>query len=408
MLIQKMHRGFQTLKLKLRGSGHPELPYYGSVDSLVGNELFGWAVKTESAEKLKLGLFVTEGLLDMATANKQRLDVRDAGFGDGYNGFSFALSQELLSIIAKAGGKVSIRALDKSDFNVGHFDFPSGFFGENSGSKRQIAKPFSPVSNPTLEKCRSRLFGDLDFLTTQLEKTPISPNTPEPCGIVSQPLHDLLFENRAYGIFDSDAPESACQLPAYIDFMKFRMRVDKFLELDTEGNPDDYAHVLDWYLSSYGTVRDGLRIPLSKEVISYLNEPVINGGQRYAISRVMWWQIAKNHALQQQVNQSDLGWFLDIIYWWASTGARELYAEDCLVPQQFIDKLSAVNDADKNMAYALTPYMDRFFRDNPQFHFLHGSREHDRKLLTLSLILMSVKRPDILRYIPNQSLEKSI
>ncbi|HBQ35875.1 MAG TPA: hypothetical protein DD729_03395 [Rhodobacteraceae bacterium] len=406
MIKQRLHRGYQMLKSMTRGGSRTFAPYSGSVDGLVGENLFGWAVKTGATGDLSLGLFVAEGLLDITTASNQRLDVRDAGFGDGNCGFSFNLSPALLSAIAKGGGQVTVRSLDSSDYCIGRFNFPASAFEGNDEILSEPTQSFSPISDPTLEKCRSRLFGDLACFRSQLEKTPEKPDLPDPGPPVIKMLHDKLFEKKSYGMNTVGSGEPACKLPAYIDYMKLRMRVDKFLDLDTEGNSDDYAHALNWYVSDYGSLRAGLRIPLSREVIDYLNEPVIIGGQRYSISRIMWWQIAKSPVQKHNLNLSDFGRYLEILFWWANTEAKRIHVEDCLIPQNYVDILAMVNQARKHDKYPMSAFMDRFFRENTQFHFLNGTRENDRKIFTMSMILMSVKRPDLLGYIPAASLRE--
>ena len=390
-----MFKGYQQLKSAVRGTLAPYAhrlhlagPYRGNIDGYTGNELHGWVAHSGSNEgAITVGLFVAEGLVETTVANIFRADVRDAGIGDGQCGFSFPVGQTILTNAEKNGGKVFVRVLDGRDHEIGSYDLPSASSGGLKGNL------------PHLELCRKLLFGDLEILNRLLETAAEKP--------AGNDRPDLLRHKRFFST-DSVLPAGAADdaalstLPAYLEYTKFRTRKDR--DYDTVGNPDDRDHFLNWYLTAYAVVRNGLRVPLTRDLIDYLNEPVVMGGQKYSLSRVMWWRLVRDRKRLEDFDLSNPVFFAETIYWWAATEARALFSEDCLIPPRYVDLLRAVHVGHKDDAFPLSAFMARFHRDNSQFHFLNGLRAEDRQLFTLCLVLMGVRRPDLLRYIPNRSL----
>lgn len=364
-------------------------PFRGNVDGYGSGVLQGWVAPRRGSSDggVRVGLFVAGGMVASSVANLHRSDVQAAGFGDGLSGFAFSVDEKMLETVTANGGTMHVRVLDKTDFEVGQYTFNIRDAGEYDADM------------PHIKLLRNLLYGDLSFLLELADKLPAD------APLASSPKlekHDALFKYMSFGAEDRPAKEKAAPLPAYIEYSKRRMRMERFL--DTDGNPDDLDHCLNWYVNNYAKLRHGRRIPLSKDVIDYLNTPIVMGGQPHSLTRIMWWRLMHNRPLLAGMNLADHNWVNEVIFWWAFNEAREIYGEDCLVPRRYCDTLRAVHGTRNADRYPMSTFLDIFYSKNSEFKFLNPLHESDREALTLTLIVMAVKRPDFLRYIPSRSL----
>lgn len=363
-------------------------PYRGNVDGYGGGVLQGWVVRRKSQhDPLRVGLFVDGGMIATRVANQNRPDVQAAGYGDGKSGFAFPIDDTTLETIIANGGEASVHVLDDSNFEIGKHFFdarPIGSFNAKS---------------PQIKTLNSLLYGDLELLL-KLDNELSADAALAPLPKLTK--HQAMFDHISFGKDDMPLQDKATKLPAYIEFMKRRMKLDR--RFDTDGSPGDFDHCLNWYLIDYARLRHGRRIPLSKDVIEYLNAPVTMGGLPYTLSRVMWWRLMHNRPLLNSIDLANANWFNDALYWWAFHEARERYFEDCLVPRRFRDMLRAVHPNRRDDLYPMSTFLELFYRKNPGYKFLNPANTSDRETLTLALMVMAVTRPDLLRYIPGRSL----
>ena len=372
----------------------------GYVEGIANQELFGWAFDPANPAPFQLGLFTRQGLLATTTNGRERADVREAGFGDGRAGFGFVLNDEVLGAIAAGGGEVVVKVLNREEPVLDTFSFSEDDLARFGIKAKPVEAP-PPLDNPRLEMCRSRLFVELGILRTALGQEKIIVARPP----ANHPLHQALFapqipENSPAA---AEKSETSPPLPAYLDFTRYRYRVD--LEFDTDNLAEERAHFLDWYLKSYGNVRQGRRIPLSREMIDYLNAPIIMAGQRQNLSRAMWWHLARQPQRLAAMQANGEKWYIEAGFWWANEGALILGAEDCLIPDFVRKTLAAIDDNQSDLSWPLSVFIHRFYRETPGLHFLDGGYEQDRALLSFSLMLMALRRPDLLCYIPRQTLQ---
>ena len=329
--------------------------YRGNIDGYVGNELCGWVASSRTgAGGVRVGLFVEEGLLSTRVADDYRADVAGAGIGDGRSGFAFPIDKTVLAAAEPHGGRVYVRVLDATAQEIGSYDLPRADAGGLNDK------------GPHMEKCRQLLFGDLDLLGRLFAA---APRQPDPADRPPLDWRGKLFTT------DPVLPEGAgpmlapgiAPLPAYLDYTKFRMRKER--DYDTEGNPDDRDHFLNWYLTVYSPARGGLRVPLTKALIDYLNDPLVTGGQRYSPTRMMWWRLAQNRELMKELDLSSDSFFQKLLYWWAWDEAPRLHVEDCLVTRRQADMLRTVHVSRKDDAFPMSVFMDHFHTNNSAVPF---------------------------------------
>ena len=361
------------------------VPFEGHVDGLAGDRLNGWVVRADTREGgLRVGLYAGDRLLATTVADLYRADVEKAGMGDGKAGFAFAITERMRQTLGKRGETLEVRPVG-TEALIGRCEFPGEDAIALSLTEAQADRLRAELADPLL--LLESLLSEIDGGGASLERPPLAPHA------------RLLSTRRAA---PGEGSGESTKLPAYLDFAKFRLRVDT--QYDTEGTPADLDHFLNWYLVGYGPTRTGLRTPLTKDLIDHLNAPLVMGGQSFALTRFMWWRLVQHHGLLQSLNLSDPAWFGHVAYWWAGEEAPGLGVEDCLVPQHIADAMRLVDPQHREKRMPLSRFMEYRFNATQDDHFLDMSRVADRTAYTLCALVRAVEEPHILRYIPHRSL----
>lgn len=360
-------------------------PYRGNVDGVHAGAVVGWVVRSKSGQgNVPVGLFTPAGMIASMTASVPRADVRQAGIGDEGCGFEFILTDVIRDQAASAQGRLFVRVLDGSRHEIGTVTISTEEAIQVNVGSQQIAD------------CRNMLYGDLQRLLSHLNTVgevagAIAPHVPPP--LVP---HQKMF---ATANLLPDLPESGH--PAYLDYVRYRYRMDA--DYDVGPGLDSADHYLYWYLTAYRST-ERRRVPLSGPLIDYLNAPVPMAGQRHNLSRIMWWRLLGRRDLLANLNLNDRDAYIALVFWWVHQDCPALNYEDCLVPDRFADLMRGVHPSRRNDAYPLSYFLDHFYRNTPQLHFLDAGSDRGRQLLVLSAMIMAARRPDLLRYIPARSI----
>lgn len=365
--------------------------FRGHVDGVVDGVLSGWVAPTRPGHgTLRVGVYTPRGVIAETTANIFRDDVAAAGVGNGGHGFAVPLDDVLRKSIAEAGGRVTVRVLEPFRAVLGELKLhPPGETGRPAGA---IARPTS---------LRQALHGDVERLIALFEADATAPRfPPHPPRLAP---HRALFERRDHLHPGANLP---APMTAYADYTRYRYKLDA--EFDVRRDPEEALHFLMWYLGGYSTLRQGRRVPLSREMIEALNEPQRVPGQRFALTRATWAYLPGVKPISHSVDFANPDWVDWAVYWWSIHQARAMYVEDCLVPESYAGRLARVPGGEAHQPRPLSVFLIRFCAENPAFSGLDLSCEDDRRQLVLAVLLMSVGRPDFLRYIPPATLEALI
>lgn len=359
--------------------------YRGFVDGVHSGAVVGWVVKSKTGEGgLHVGLFSEAGMIASMEARVMRSDVRESGIGDEACGFEFVLTDAIRAQATGAQGRLRVCVLDASHHEIGTVTIPTA-------GAVQVG-----VATPQIADCRSILYGDLQILLGHLGKVgegAVPLDTFQPTALEK---HGLMFDT---GNLLPDLGESGH--PAYLDYVRYRYRMDT--DYDVGPGLDSADHYLYWYLTAYRSA-EKRRVPLSSALIDHLNAPLPMAGNRYNLSRIMWWRLMGRRDMLANLNLNDRDAYMRLVFWWAHQDCPAMYFEDCLVPDRFADLLRGVHPSRRNDAFPLSYFLDFFYQATPQFHFLNGGSDQGRQLLVLSLMVMAARRPDLLRYIPNRSV----
>lgn len=362
-------------------------PYRGHVDGVHAGAITGWVVHSRTGQgNVPIGLFTPEGMIASMTASVPRGDVKNAGIGDENCGFEFVVTETIRSQAKISQGKLSVQVLDNSHHEIGTLAISLEETVEMQIGAQQVGD------------LRNALYGDTQQLLTYLRsvgdmapEASLAPWEPPPLA-----LHSKMFETEN---LLPDLQESGH--PAYLDYVRYRYRMDE--KYDVAPGIDAAEHFLYWYLTSYRS-QEKRRVPLSAALIEHLNAPVVMAGNRYSLSRMMWWRMMGRHDVLAKLNLNDRDAYIALLFWWAHQDAPHMYFEDCLVPDRFADLLRGVHPSRRNDAYPLSYFLDHFYRNTPQLHFLNAGSDRGRQLLVLSIMVMAARRPDLLRYVPNRSI----
>ncbi|MBI1417262.1 MAG: glycosyltransferase [Limimaricola sp.] len=398
MMAAPLHSEYRKLRAAAgaiaRKAGLHRGPYRGHVDGLRGDTIQGWVVHVSDQEGgLKVGLYLRDGLIDTALANLMRADVDAAGIGDGRCGFAFRLTPPMMEMIARAGGRVSIRVMNGAGYRLGDCAVCPAI------GPVVDAGPRDPVKADRLSACRKVADGLL-MLSSLIDSigSEQSQSTPPPLE-----RHGALFSHRSPAPPGQPDMANPTALPGYLDYTRFRYRQDGRFPCDAD--PDEVAHFLDWYLAGYSVMRNGLRVPLSRDLIAWLNADIVIGGFRAKLSRILWGRLMRNPALRAEMDLDNPHWQSRVLFWWAWHEAHVLHVEDCLVTPAQQAALRAVPSERAGQPFALSIFMDHHFAANPQLHFLDGTKAEDRKTYYLLLMVAAAARPDILRYLPPEPVQ---
>ena len=266
-----MTRFAERLKSRLGRVAGRTRGFRGNVDGFVDGALAGWVAGPEGAQQ-RVGVFTAQGLVAQGAADLFRNDLRDAGIGTGHHGFSIPVDPATLQAIRDAGGEVRLRTLGSPVFEIGRYHF-AGAAPQPAAPARAKARPGPEARR---EDLRQVLFSDVQQLKEALTEAT------ETRGMRQAPelaAHGAIFGDTDY-IHGGRLPEG---MTAYAEYVRYRYKLDE--TFDTLEDPAEVAHFLNWYIAGYSTLRGGLRVPISKDMLDDLNAPVVIGGQRASLTR---------------------------------------------------------------------------------------------------------------------------
>ena len=360
-------------------------PYRGYLDGLTEDGLIrGWVVDRRTGRgRVPVALFAGSQIIEIGYANVVREDVRGVTGGEIECGFLFSLDEAAFDKIRQADGQISVRTHNDKPYVIGAVTI-------------SIDRSDPGLANDDIAACFVALRTEFDDLLERLEETPEQAAELPPIQQPAFEAHGKMFTTEK---IIPDVPLSGH--PAYLDYVRYRYRMDESYEVEPALESKD--RYLYWYLTAY-RAQEKRRVPLSREIIDYLNEPVVMAGQSHTISRIMWWRLMGRPDLLANTNLNDRDSYLNTLFWWAHQDATHLFFEDCLIPDRFADFLRGVHPSRRMDSYPLSYFTERYFQNSPRLHFLKPGTAEGRKLLALAMLLSAIKRPDLLRYIPRDTI----
>jgi glycosyltransferase involved in cell wall biosynthesis len=213
-------------------------------------------------------------------------------------------------------------------------------------------------------------------------------------------------------LFDWPASEKAPaenlmirRLSPYCDYVRHFAQAER--QFSTEISVADFDHFLRWYLDDFGVSRKPARVPLSADLLRYLNEPVAIGGRLFPLTRILLWNLLDKENIFLLSNFDDEVGYRNLLYWWVAEKATALNIEDCAITYQQIEF----------MRNALSIWSREVF---PLSRFAQAALSHRQPLAELGsvfdvstrvtayffLLLEAINEPGILRFVPDGVLRR--
>lgn len=324
--------------------------YRGAIDRIEGSQIIGWVARRGSPEPLSFELHCPAGRLISGRAAAHRADLEAAGIGDGRHGFTIPLAPGLLAAARDNGGEIALHLPGVGTLASVRLD----------GAAQQSPAPRDPLAR--------YLFGPITRLRAAI------PDHRERPALA--PHRALLSRKAATGAAPLPAPLCACS-----DFIRHRDQVaERFPITD---NPTQIVPFLHWYLSDYGARRQGLQIPMSREMIDWLNTE--ESGLTRAMRLFGLDDLPREEAL--------LRWSLDL--------APALGLADCLIPAEARSALAAPITPGPA---PLTRAIRHLHRTIPVLGPLETNTPEDRRRLLAALLLLAIERPELLWLLPQDQI----
>jgi glycosyltransferase involved in cell wall biosynthesis len=345
------------------------------LDGIRDRVLHGWALPKPGAGPVPVALYAGQRRLAETLAGQFRADLRDAGLADGACGFSFPIETNT--------GLLRVCRMDTPrPVEIGRIT---------------VGPECRAEARPTVGAPRSApVFDALGPGLAALRAAPL-------------PARDSMAKltPRQAQLFAPTDPATGDPLPdplcAYMAYLRPRYRLEA--QFDWDDAPEEAAHFLNWMLASYAPMRAGLRPPLSRRMIRWLNAPVITPGQRTSLSRATWAFLMGVPHLRQGMEFANPDWVDSVIYWWSVHQARAVSGEDCLVPDLYVTRLAGLPLDQDGHCFPLSRYLLRWQAETPALTRPGIATELDRRQITLAAMVRAAERPDTLRYIPWASIE---
>jgi glycosyltransferase involved in cell wall biosynthesis len=361
-------------------------------DGLENGFLRGWAYNEDNPlHPVSIRCYINETLVASTIACQDRPDLGDAGLSWSSCGFEIDLRKFLTS--AKEGSRLQIDVItDDGSLLIGRVtsDWSRAFCLDGHLS-REKAHKFSRLCFQIIEEAmreRGERDRELPFFDGDANPNRLVP------GLGGS--YDGLF-------YPSTVPytkrviEGSAQLPlsGYLDHVRYRYKVDHSHHVGFSS--EDINRYLQWYMEAYLKLRGWRRAPLSATELAYLNGP----GVTKPATRAMSFFLPGWRSSSGAITETERG---ALAYWWAVDLTPTFFVEDVLVPKWCHNELQRIAPRWKKVAFPLTAFMERFFNQTTALHFLEMSLEVDRVLFYAYLIVNAMRRPDLLRYVPQRDL----
>jgi glycosyltransferase involved in cell wall biosynthesis len=355
------------------------------VDRCSERRIEGWCLDLDAPDRqVVVGLYVGGELRATARADVFREDLKSAGIGTGRHGFQLDLEPAIAASVLGGGNAAVLRDLGSPDIDRADIRFPV---------ERDIGKDDPHISG--IRHLVSKNLATFDRLSTEIR------NTSSPKWEPAEGAFDRLFSDvKVPDEQDPAAPAAGGLrgLSGFVDHIRFRLAKDT--EFDVGADAANAEHFLHWYIDVYGRLRGALRAPLSRREIDFLNQPIVIPGQEFTLTRGTWAHLFSNPVLRSSIDLNSRTWHGSAVYWWSIVMAPSLFVEDCLIPLNYVEVLQAI-PAHRSYDYLpLSTFMEEFYIRNSELHTLRLDSETDRCEFSLVLMLLSISRPDYLRYIP--------
>ena len=357
--------------------------YIINIDVFSSAEISGWVTDTADPAHAPLTLQVlVDGVpTAMLRADKVRTDVEEAGRGPRRTGFYWSLPASMKDAL-------------------GQHDLPIEIFVQESGGFQRIARRVLEHRGGVTDAIRGAVGPALEYAVATIARAEVKGGGEAAFqrGTAKRyPLHEKMFAFEA-----SSRGRQRGPLSPYVDFQHVRMKLGQHYPLDGSEAAD--ARFLRWYLEHYVHVRRPNRAPLGADEIAYFNAPVPLVGGEYKLSRASLSYALLTDGAADVFPLSDVTKYEAFVMRWSIQQVESLFAEDCLVPDYYVEVLRRVRSFYMGKEWVPSRFMELHHSANPRFHVLDMTEATERLIYIVWLLLEATDQPNAIRYLPNKNL----
>jgi glycosyltransferase involved in cell wall biosynthesis len=358
----------------------------GAITSQAEGGVVGWAVDSPTWwSRVRIDFVSDDRVLFSTPANLPDAILKANRVGDGNHGFFVKYDASQKRQIIEAGGSAKIIAVGAaSRRELGQVEFSLPELNKNNAWVQKARQTHGDVSKRWAEALK-------DGALVRVDRSQHA-----------NPLYNRIFETqmryRQIGGIHQAAVNN------FLIFVHFKYSRQGHFKLVND--PSECVHMLNSFVHGYSRMPElkARRLPLSKQQIEYLNEPICFGSLRGTFPRVMWPALLEQQDFLENLKSKSINWEKLYSYWWAIDYVKKINAEDCLVPEYLIAQLCEVNDSWAGFDLPLTFFMMQYYNTAEHLKFLDINIFHDRVIFCCLLLLECIDRPDFLRYIPKAAV----
>ena len=320
-------------------------PFVGQVDHVSHRVVRGWVWQpNDPKRRVRLDVLYRDIFLGQVSAAMYRQDLQSLGFGDGHQGFTFHFPDDVPE------GNIDLTALCIASAGPERWTLPfsSDLIGGDTNVRRlrnghrQAFRPFLKMLGDAPPRDRETSAGR----RVRIELL---------CAGRPRPRRQCV--RRAYRPANTRAPNLV------------------------SGDPDSFWR---WYLGSYARERGPALAPLACHDIERLTQPRSDRGS-----------VAADLLLAPNAAAPGYEWALE---------ADRLFLSDCLVLEQDAEALRAIGTT--RSSYPLSIFMRLARAEMAYLRALPIATEHQRKRLYVLFMILGLRNPAVLSYLPTPWLRR--
>ncbi|MEO1102585.1 MAG: hypothetical protein AAFW98_02450, partial [Pseudomonadota bacterium] len=351
------------------------------IDRFGAGDVAGWVSDPADPDRpLNVHFMVKGVLVGVALAEMVRADVANAGLGPKKCGFHWRIPADVAEAAIGSNEPIQVIAVSAR--------------GEQAHLARLRLRQEPTISDAAREVLLPALEAAIVKSSVAALKGTAAVERHEPA---TYPLHERMFsfEGAASG-------HVSHSLSPYPTFTHRRLHKGPTHPLDgSEAAKNAY---LRWYIDEYGAARRAMRIPLGADEIAYLNQPVQMVGIPFKVSRVSLSYALGDKDAADFLPLDEIGRYEAFVAWWCRQKAPDLFVEDCLVPDYYVEVLRRMTPDWMGKTFAFSQMMMRAFADVGAEEALDVSQEADRILFHVWYLLDAIGEPGRVRFVPTRNL----
>lgn len=367
--------------------------FLGNVDLLQDQSISGWVSCTEDPNRdVKVALWIGSRCIVELAADAYRADLESIR-SDGRCSFELKFPPMLASVTSKTRQPVRLIASTETVQSV----FLEDVFKESTNKASEQARERTREAFWLAHVLHSGDGHTNDEETRSQLDTTLPAESDRFVSQIHAPRSAQNSSMSRLGAAGAEVPE----VSQYLSYTLERLKLDSLFNVDD--NPWEASEALQWYIEGYGSTRKPLRVPLSKEEISYCNAMLHFPSCRFQMSRAHYFHLLKHRpgfAPASVLNDEAI--YKKEVFDWVNEISVDLNMADILVPIDYIDTLKQLRPHWKDRRFPLNDYFEIRQHKHPTGDVFCADSAIERGLMYLVSWLECAGKPGSLQFMPEK------